>query len=282
MESGRKGLIEFSFLLARRSLHIGLCRHRHVYVKLQRFAFPTFTRFPLFWAAEAVYEWYNMNIFTTNGNPSHPFAPPPLFAPPLFAPPLFGPPPLVHPICFAIYEHGQDKGISFVSLFQVKDVSVRRSVWVLRMNSVSPSAAQYVGSGMHHDDLVDGRRVPATSAQVLESRGRFGNGLLADGNKEGPGEPDDVDRLKLKLLSAWNNVKYGSCTRAFHVISSLTYKKISTRGTSWEKEKGIWTVRFDSVLRPKRTFHVIRCTGETTHGAKILFSRLVGENQNCL
>ncbi|XP_036413415.1 cysteine protease ATG4D [Colossoma macropomum] len=77
------------------------------------------------------------------------------------------------------------------------------------MNSVSPSAAQYVGSGALHDDLVDGRRLPSTSAQVLEPRSHFGHALLADSNKEGSGEPDEVDRLKLKIMSAWNNVKYG-------------------------------------------------------------------------
>ncbi|XP_076847983.1 cysteine protease atg4da [Brachyhypopomus gauderio] len=77
------------------------------------------------------------------------------------------------------------------------------------MNSVSPSAAQYVGGGALHDDLTDGRRPPPSSAQVLEPRGHFGHGLLSDGNREASGEPDEVDRLKLKIMSAWNNVKYG-------------------------------------------------------------------------
>ncbi|KAL7845497.1 hypothetical protein AOLI_G00236890 [Acnodon oligacanthus] len=67
------------------------------------------------------------------------------------------------------------------------------------MNSVSPSAAQYVGSGT----------LPSTSEQVLEPRNHFGHALLTDSNKESSGEPDEVDRLKLKLMSAWNNVKYG-------------------------------------------------------------------------
>ncbi|KAG7316002.1 hypothetical protein KOW79_020868 [Hemibagrus wyckioides] len=74
------------------------------------------------------------------------------------------------------------------------------------MNSVTPSAAQYARGGALHNDLVDGRRLPPPSSQqVLEARGHFGNGSLADG----AGEPDEVDKLKLKLMSAWNNVKYG-------------------------------------------------------------------------
>ncbi|KAG9262606.1 cysteine protease atg4da [Astyanax mexicanus] len=86
------------------------------------------------------------------------------------------------------------------------------------MNSVSPSAAQYVGSGMYHDEP-DGRRIPSTSAQVLEPRSHFGHGFLADGHREGSGEPDEVDRLKLRLMSAWNNVKYGWSVKTKTVFS---------------------------------------------------------------
>lgn len=75
------------------------------------------------------------------------------------------------------------------------------------MNSVTPSAAQYARGGALHSDLVDGRRPsPSPSPQVLEARGQFGNGVVV---ADGAGEPDEVDKLKLKLMSAWNNVKYG-------------------------------------------------------------------------
>ncbi|GAA6087783.1 cysteine protease atg4da [Tachysurus ichikawai] len=80
------------------------------------------------------------------------------------------------------------------------------------MNSVTPSGAQYARGGALHGDLVDGRR------QVLETRGHFGNGLLADG----AGEPDEVDKLKLRLMSAWNNVKYG-----WSVKSKTVFNKTS-------------------------------------------------------
>lgn len=75
------------------------------------------------------------------------------------------------------------------------------------MNSVSPSAAQYVG-GMMQDDLVGSRR-----QQPLERQGSFGlrTPQATDSGREATGEPDEMDKLKAKLMSAWNNVKYGSC-----------------------------------------------------------------------
>lgn len=74
------------------------------------------------------------------------------------------------------------------------------------MNSVSPSAAQYVG-GVMQDDLVGSRR-----QQPLERQGSFGlrPPQATDPGREATGEPDEMDKLKAKLMSAWNNVKYGS------------------------------------------------------------------------
>ncbi|KAI5625932.1 cysteine protease ATG4D [Silurus asotus] len=88
------------------------------------------------------------------------------------------------------------------------------------MNTVTPGAAQYVRGGALHNDLVDGRRLtpPPSSPQVPETRGHFGNGSLGDG----AGEPDEVDKLKLKLMSAWNNVKYG-----WSVKSKTVFNKTS-------------------------------------------------------
>lgn len=78
------------------------------------------------------------------------------------------------------------------------------------MNSVTPGSAQYSRGGALHNDLADGKRLPPPpSPQVPEAKGHFSNGVLSDG----AGEPDEVDKLKLKLMSAWNNVKYGAYWR---------------------------------------------------------------------
>ncbi|CAN9510482.1 unnamed protein product [Ophioblennius macclurei] len=86
------------------------------------------------------------------------------------------------------------------------------------MNSVSPSAVQYVG-GVMQDELVDSRR-----QQPLERQGSFGLKLpqTPDASREAPGEPDEMDKLKAKLMSAWNNVKYG-----WTVKSKTSFNKMS-------------------------------------------------------
>lgn len=87
------------------------------------------------------------------------------------------------------------------------------------MNSVSPSAAQYVRGGMQ-DDLVENRR-----QQPLERQGSFGLRQLqtADPNRESNGEPDEMDKLKAKLMSAWNNVKYGLYEECVQLPLSYIY-----------------------------------------------------------
>ncbi|KAM9313785.1 cysteine protease atg4da [Pholidichthys leucotaenia] len=88
------------------------------------------------------------------------------------------------------------------------------------MNSVSPTAAQYI-AGVMQDDLVDGRR---QQQHTPERQG--GLGLRApqtpDVSREGAGEPDEMDKLKAKLMSAWNNVKYG-----WSVKSKTSFNKMS-------------------------------------------------------
>lgn len=66
------------------------------------------------------------------------------------------------------------------------------------MNSVSPSAVQYIVGGGAHEDKAS-----------ASSKRHLGHGAVPDGIREGSGEPDEVDRLKAKFMSAWNNVKYG-------------------------------------------------------------------------
>lgn len=86
------------------------------------------------------------------------------------------------------------------------------------MNSVSPSAVQYVG-GVMQDEMVDSRR-----QQSLERQGSSSlrPPQMQDQSREASVEPDEMDKLKAKLMSAWNNVKYG-----WTVKSKTSFNKIS-------------------------------------------------------
>lgn len=66
------------------------------------------------------------------------------------------------------------------------------------MNSISPSAVQYIVGGGAHED-----KPPP------QSKSHIGHGSVTDGTRDSPGELAEVDRLKAKFMSAWNNVKYG-------------------------------------------------------------------------
>uniref|UniRef100_A0A1A8UCX3 Cysteine protease n=1 Tax=Nothobranchius furzeri TaxID=105023 RepID=A0A1A8UCX3_NOTFU len=90
------------------------------------------------------------------------------------------------------------------------------------MNSVSPSAVQYVGTVMQ-DEWVESRR-----QQPLERQGSLGPrppSLSDPGSREAAEEPDEMDKLKAKLVSAWNNVKYGWTVKtktSFNKVSPVT------------------------------------------------------------
>ena len=67
------------------------------------------------------------------------------------------------------------------------------------MNSVSPSAVQYVG-GAVQEELLESQRTGSPARRLAAG---------PEAGREAATEPDEVDKLKAKLMSAWNNVKYG-------------------------------------------------------------------------
>ncbi|XP_067877386.1 cysteine protease atg4da-like isoform X3 [Heterodontus francisci] len=73
------------------------------------------------------------------------------------------------------------------------------------MNSVSPSSVQYIQS---QEDLC-----PSDSKRQLlpvpTDHENGWNGHCSPAEKPQQNEPDEVDKIKAKLMTAWNNVKYG-------------------------------------------------------------------------
>lgn len=74
------------------------------------------------------------------------------------------------------------------------------------MNSVSPASVQYLSQ----DELrhPDGRQLfnPRSGSQRGTYTGLFPGGGAARSQHT---EPDEVDKIKCKVLSVWNNMKYG-------------------------------------------------------------------------
>ncbi|KAJ3614759.1 hypothetical protein NHX12_018329 [Muraenolepis orangiensis] len=83
------------------------------------------------------------------------------------------------------------------------------------MNSVSPSAVQYVGAAVQ-EELLESHRAGNPAPRLAMS---------PEASREAAVEPDEVDKLKAKLLSAWNNVKYGWSVKSrtfFNKTSPIT------------------------------------------------------------
>lgn len=95
---------------------------------------------------------------------------------------------------------------------------------------MSPSAVQYVGGVgvVGQDEPLQREETKRPQQPQLVDPGRgssFGNRQGTDvgggGTREATtaGEPDEVDKLKTKLMSAWNNVKYGQSVGSFELFS---------------------------------------------------------------
>lgn len=98
------------------------------------------------------------------------------------------------------------------------------------MNSVSPSAVQYVGGVgvVCQDDTLQREETKRPQQPQLVDPGggsgfgkRQGTDVGGGGTRDATtaGEPDEVDKLKTKLMSAWNNVKYGQSVGSFELFS---------------------------------------------------------------
>ncbi|KAM6972056.1 cysteine protease atg4da [Aplochiton taeniatus] len=90
------------------------------------------------------------------------------------------------------------------------------------MNSVSPSAVQYVGGVVVPEEPKEPQRSHQRSLEPEGSSFGHRQGLPPENNRDVTGEPDEVDKLKAKLMSAWNNVKYG-----WTVKSKTSFNKTS-------------------------------------------------------
>ncbi|XP_066473468.1 cysteine protease ATG4D [Tiliqua scincoides] len=87
------------------------------------------------------------------------------------------------------------------------------------MNSVSPTSVQYLSQ----DELrhPDGRQLfnPRSSSQRGTYAGLFPGGGAAHSQHT---EPDEVDKIKSKFLSVWNNMKYGWTVKTKTNLSKLS------------------------------------------------------------
>ncbi|XP_007488616.1 cysteine protease ATG4D [Monodelphis domestica] len=132
------------------------------------------------------------------------------------------------------------------------------------MNSVSPAAVQYRSGSQDDVRRPEARKPPPGLGARGHGAGGGGggsssghNGLVAGAGAPaaatlGPAassEPDEVDKLKSKFLSAWNNVRYGWTVRTKTSFSKLSTVHLCGRRYQFEGEGDIQRFQKDFASR---------------------------------
>ncbi|XP_058862908.1 cysteine protease atg4da-like [Acipenser ruthenus] len=116
------------------------------------------------------------------------------------------------------------------------------------MNSISPSSAQYLGANPEETLPPMGRKARSHTPRA------DGNHFLNGEESGQSSEPDEVDRIKAKLMSAWNNVKYGWTVKTKTHFSKTSPLILLGRSYTLHHEEGLERFRMDFVSRVWLTY----------------------------
>ncbi|XP_061438843.1 cysteine protease ATG4D isoform X2 [Rhineura floridana] len=119
------------------------------------------------------------------------------------------------------------------------------------MNSVSPTSVQYLSQDeLHHSDE---RQLfnPRSNSQEGKYSGLFPGGGAARSQQN---EPDEVDKIKSKLFSVWNNVKYGWTVKTKTNFSKLSPIHLFGHIYHFEREEDVEHFQKDFASRVWLTY----------------------------